>query len=211
MVAETESRVLVLGGGGHARVCAELLAEGGAEVVGVVAREAAPWAVDLHVGSDHDVERIAGDLDAEWICVALGNNAARREWSARVQDRGLRVATVRSMHSVVAVSAGLASGVQIFPSVVVNPGATVSEGTILNTSCVIEHECRIGAYTHIAPGAVLAGDVRVGDDALIGMGARILPGLEVGSGAVVGAGAVATRSVAAGVTVVGVPATEVRK
>lgn len=49
------------------------------------------------------------------------------------------------------------------------------------------------------------------DDASIGSGAVILSGVRVGSGACVGAGAVVTRDVAAGSTVAGNPAAELRR
>ncbi|QZH76755.1 MAG: acyltransferase [Erythrobacter sp.] len=55
------------------------------------------------------------------------------------------------------------------------------------------------ATTHYAP-------VKIGNGVHIGMGARILPGVTIGDHAVLGAGAVVTKDVAAGTTVVGVPA-----
>jgi acetyltransferase-like isoleucine patch superfamily enzyme len=45
----------------------------------------------------------------------------------------------------------------------------------------------------------------------IGANATILPGIEIGQGAMVGAGAVVTKSVAAGLTVVGNPAKEINQ
>lgn len=48
--------------------------------------------------------------------------------------------------------------------------------------------------------------IRLGRNVWIGRGAVVLAGVEIGDGAVVGANAVVTRSVAAGQTVVGVPA-----
>lgn len=47
--------------------------------------------------------------------------------------------------------------------------------------------------------------------ASIGANATILPGIEIGERAMVGAGAVVTKSVAAGLTVVGNPAKEINK
>ena len=47
--------------------------------------------------------------------------------------------------------------------------------------------------------------------ASIGANATILPGIEIGEGAMIGAGAVVTQSVAAGRTVVGNPAREIKK
>tara|TARA_B110001469_G_scaffold91958_1_gene87470 strand:- start:11210 stop:11674 length:465 start_codon:yes stop_codon:yes gene_type:complete len=47
--------------------------------------------------------------------------------------------------------------------------------------------------------------------ASIGANATILPGIEIGEGAMIGAGSVVTKSVAAGLTVVGNPAKEIKK
>ena len=47
--------------------------------------------------------------------------------------------------------------------------------------------------------------------ASIGANATILPGIEIGEGSMIGAGAVVTQSVAAGRTVVGNPAREIKK
>lgn len=48
--------------------------------------------------------------------------------------------------------------------------------------------------------------IRIGRNVWIGRGAVVLPGVDIGDGAVIGANAVVTRPVAAGQTVVGVPA-----
>lgn len=48
-------------------------------------------------------------------------------------------------------------------------------------------------------------------DALIGANGTILPSIEIGEGAMVGAGAVVTRSVAAGITVVGNSARDINE
>lgn len=47
--------------------------------------------------------------------------------------------------------------------------------------------------------------------ASIGANATILPGIEIAEGAMIGAGAVVTRSVAAGITVVGNPARDINQ
>ena len=64
----------------------------------------------------------------------------------------------------------------------------------------------IGDFVTISPSATLCGGVTVHDDAWIAAGATILPGSTIGAGAIVGAGALVNGDVAAGTTVVGVPA-----
>lgn len=102
----------------------------------------------------------------------------------------------------------------------------IGAGAFVNFDCVILDVCpvSIGEATQIGPGVhIYAADhprdaglrraglesgkpVTIGANVWIGGGARIMPGVTIGDDAIVGAGAVVIRDVAAGVTVVGVPA-----
>jgi len=87
-----------------------------------------------------------------------------------------------------------------------NPGAILGRNVIINTGAIVEHDCRVGDDVHISPRAVLGGNVTVEAAAHVGIGATVLQGLTIGAGAVIAAGAVVIDDVAAGSTVMGVPA-----
>jgi serine acetyltransferase len=77
------------------------------------------------------------------------------------------------------------------------------------------HDCRVGAFATLSPGVHLSGNNVLEPSVFVGTGAVTVQGLpdrplEIGRGAVIGAGAVVIRNVAAGATVVGVPARELR-
>ena len=114
----------------------------------------------------------------------------------------------------------------------VDYGANIffADRVFLNFGCVILDICpvRIGSGTKIGPGVqIVAADhprdgagretglefgrpVTIGKNVWIGAGAVILPGVEIGDDAVVGAGTIVTKSVGAGMTVVGNPARPIR-
>lgn len=208
------SGVLVVGAGGHARVCVEALRETGWRPVGAVDREGSAATEVLGVpvlGRDVDAARLADDAGVGAVCVAIGDNGDRRRWSGRLEELGLRAVTVVAASAVVSPSATVAEGVQLLPGAVVNAAAVIGRGTIVNTNATVDHDCVVGDFTHIAPGAVIGGDVAIGDDVLVGIGARVVPATRIGDGAVVGAGAVVVADVPAGATVVGVPAAPQRR
>ncbi len=205
--------VLLIGAGGHARVCVEVLREADLHVVGALSRDGAGAHVlgVPVVGRDVDVASAATDLGAALVCVAIGDNAARRGWSARVGEVGLSLVTAVAGSAVVSPTARLGPGAQILPGAVVNAVATIGRGAIVNTNASVDHDVVVGEFAHVAPGVVIGGEVRIGGSVLVGLGARVTPGRRIGDGATVGAGAVVVRDVPPGATVVGVPAREVRR
>jgi sugar O-acyltransferase (sialic acid O-acetyltransferase NeuD family) len=81
----------------------------------------------------------------------------------------------------------------------------------INIDCTIGHDAILDDYTSLAPGVHVSGWVHFGKRVYVGTGAVIINGvpdnpIRIGDDAVIGAGACVTKSVAAGVTVVGVPA-----
>jgi sugar O-acyltransferase (sialic acid O-acetyltransferase NeuD family) len=88
---------------------------------------------------------------------------------------------------------------------------SLGEHVQINLDCTIGHDVVLGDYTTLAPGVHVSGWVSLGKRVYIGTGAVILNGtkespLIIGDDAVIGGGACVTKSVAEGVTVVGIPA-----
>ncbi|MDO8392285.1 MAG: NeuD/PglB/VioB family sugar acetyltransferase [Actinomycetota bacterium] len=210
MTASDMVRVLVVGAGGHARVCIEALADSGFDVVGCVSRDGSgisglPCRV---LGGDEELEQIAERIDVRRVFVAVGHNATRELLTARCREAGLAPVNAISRFAMVSAAAELGSGVAVLAGAVLNPSAIVADGAILNTRCSIDHDVYIGPFAHVAVGVAVAGGVTVGERALLGVGSCVVPLARIGADAVVGAGAAVVRDVAAGTTVMGVPARE---
>jgi len=108
--------------------------------------------------------------------------------------------------AVVGVLATVGSGTIVCPNSSIATNARICGHVHVNLNCTIGHDTVVGDYVTLSPGTHLSGNVTVERGAELGTGSVVLPGVRIGVGAVVGAGAVVTADVAAGATVVGIPA-----
>jgi serine O-acetyltransferase len=107
---------------------------------------------------------------------------------------------------------------RLFTGIDIHPGAQIGANFFIDHGFVVIGETSIiGDNVTIYQGATLGGTnptsgaggkrhPTIGDDVIISLGAAILGPIHVGSGARIGANAVVTKDVAAGATMVGIPA-----
>jgi sugar O-acyltransferase (sialic acid O-acetyltransferase NeuD family) len=139
------------------------------------------------------------------IAPAIGP-VIRRGLVDRLLTEGRVLATIVHPSAVIARSAVLEPGCVVFPNAVIGARTVVGAGTIVNRGALIGHHTRIGAGSTVGPGANVAGAVSIGPWTYVGMGAIVRDRVTIGADATIGAGAVVVGDVAAGVTVVGLPA-----
>jgi sugar O-acyltransferase (sialic acid O-acetyltransferase NeuD family) len=143
--------------------------------------------------------------------VAIANSAAREREALRLAASGARPFTVQAGNALLFGTATIGEGAVVAPFAFVSANANIGRQFHLNYHSYVAHDCVIGDFVTFAPGVKCNGGVVIEDHAYIGSGAVIKqaqPGrpVVIGRGAVVGMGAVVTKSVPAGVTVVGNPA-----
>lgn len=202
--------LVVIGGGGHARVLIEVLSRAGRRPIGVVDSDPGVRGREINgvpvIGDDSAILRRGAD---EVLLVnGLGNRTShgtsglekRRAIFESFKARGYAFASVISPDAVLSSDLELAEGLQVMAGAIVQPGVRIGCNTIVNTGAIVEHDCEIGAHCHVAPGAVLCGGVSVGDESHIGAGATVIQGIDIGAGAVIAAGVVVSRDLARGQT-----------
>jgi UDP-perosamine 4-acetyltransferase len=202
-------RVLLIGAGGHAKVCLEALLDmGETEVAGALSSDGSGVeGLGIPVlGTEQDLENVTQRLLVTTFCVAIGDNLTRERIGQRLTEGGHTITQAVSRFAMVSNTASISPGAQLLAGSVVNASTVIGEGVIVNTNASIDHDCRVGEYVHVGPGAAIGGNVTIGATAFVGLGARVVPGVMIGVGAIVGAGAVVISDVPAGATVVGVPA-----
>lgn len=102
--------------------------------------------------------------------------------------------------------ASIAPDVLVYSGAVIGPEAEVGAGSVVFMGAVVGHESRVGPGCVVAANAVLNARVEMGAEVYIGSNATVLPEIGIGAGATIGAGSTVMWAVAAGTTVLGVPA-----
>lgn len=193
--------IIILGGGGHAKVLIDILRRLNCRLVGIVDPNQSVGSV-LHglnvLGADNAVfNYLAAEVE-----LINGVGSLPKDKGLRVSlfhtfnDKGYRFKTLVDPTAFIAADVELSDGTQVMAGVIIQAGTKIAENTIVNSGAIVEHDCRIGKHVHIAPGAVLSGTVEVGDYVHIGTGAKIIQNINIGAGSIIGAGSVVTQDIA---------------
>ena len=195
-------KIILIGGGGHARVVMDIVEACGDRVVGVLddaMEKGAPVQGVPVLGKVADAESFE---DCSFL-IAIGNNEIRHRLAGQLD---LPWYTAVHPSAVVSGKAQIGEGSVVMPKAVVNAGARIGRHCIINTAAVVEHDNCIDDCGHVSCGAILTGTVHVGAAVLVGAGAIVRNNVTICAGSTVGAGAVVTANITEKGTYVGVPA-----
>ncbi len=207
-------RLVIIGGGEHARVVADAIRSRPDlwDLVGFLDPQPCVLMQENGVpqlGGDVDFPRLRQDEPDLWVILGVGGirpSPLRRSVVDRYTAAGARWATVVDERAHVSPRAILGCGVVVMAGAVVNCGAMLSEHCVINTGAVVEHDVRVGCFVQVGPAATVGGGAVLQDDCYIGLGACVRDHVTVGARATVGMGSVVVRGVPEAETVVGVPA-----
>lgn len=210
-------KIAVIGAGGFAREIAWLISD--IANTQRMSELGDPYEFVGYLVSDTDKlgprdTKVLGDFDwlkqneIDALAIGVGNPALRLRLAEELITANPKLRWPALVHPTVQFDASCTFG----------DGATVSAGTIatvnveigafamVNLTCTIGHEATIGEGSVINPLTAISGGVKIGKRVLVGTHASILQYVEIGDDAVIGSGAMVNKVVAAGTTVMGVPA-----
>ena len=201
--------VIILGGGGHARVLVDCLRLSGRQVYGFTAPQPLPdlapgiaWLGDDSVVGQH----LPASIQLVNGIGSVGPARQRRALFEQMQRGGYHFATVRHPAAIVsALDVHLGQGCQLLAGSLLGPGVRLGDNVLVNSRAVVEHDCSLGEHSHVASGAILCGECEIGTGVHIGAGATVIQGISIGNGAIIAAGSVVTKDVEPMTLVAGVP------
>ncbi|MGK5092828.1 acetyltransferase [Deltaproteobacteria bacterium TL4] len=212
-MSQVNKKVLIIGGGGHAKVLIDALSCLHYNIVGVLDPQLSISQKILAVpvlGGDEVLCHYSSD---EVLLVngigSIRSTTLRQSVFEKFCAQGYHFETVIHPSAIIGLDVDIGEGTQIMAGVVIQTGGRIGVNSILNTRAVMDHDVHIGNHVHIAPGVTLSGGITIDDGVHIGTGASIIQGIHLGEGCLVAAGAVVTRDVAPKTQVRGVPAKRV--
>jgi UDP-perosamine 4-acetyltransferase len=203
--------VIILGGGGHAKVLIEALKTSKRTILGITDADPAKHNMLIMgipvLGDDGAVlHHLPGSIRLVNGMGSVNVPRARTALFEKFKSKGYAFVTVVHPSAVIASDVALGEGAQIMAGAVIQPGSTIGMNTIVNTKASVDHDCSIGDHVHISPGVTLSGDIRVADEVHLGTGATVIQGIRIGRNSLIGAGSVVVTDVPENTEYAGVPA-----
>jgi sugar O-acyltransferase (sialic acid O-acetyltransferase NeuD family) len=212
-INEIPDRMILYGGTGQAKVLRPIIEHYGGKVVAVFDDTPglpSPFAdVPIYQGWEQLLLWLKkSGRSGIGFSVTIGNPHGRTRLAihGRLKEEGLLPVSVAHPTAWIAGNAVIGEGAQLLAGSIVGAEARLGICCIVNTRASVDHEDILEDAAEVAPGATLCGLVRMRTASWVCAGATVLPRITIGADAIVGAGAVVTRDVAAGATMVGVPA-----
>ncbi|MGL6173212.1 MAG: acetyltransferase [Cellulosilyticaceae bacterium] len=201
--------VVLIGGGGHAKVIIDILRYSSQyNIVGICDKNSEGVEGVPVIGTDEMLPYLhTQGVKEAFICIGA-NQKRRWELYQQLKQLGYSLPVLKHPNCIVAENVQIGEGTCIMPGAIINSGAKIGEMVIVNTGSIIEHDCVIEENSHISPRTCLCGGVSVGAHTHIGAGSVVNPSVSIGKNVVVGSGSVVIDGVRDEVTVIGVPAKE---
>jgi len=191
-MTNVNSKLVIIGAGGHAKVCYDI-----AQLMGkwdeIVILDDALTNDYFHVsGPITDIDKYSVIAD---FFVAIGDNSLRGSIIKKLEYLNVSIITLIHPQSVIASDVSIGEGSVIMPGVVINNSTKIGKSCIINTSASIDHDNYLDDFVHVSPGVHLAGSIKILKSTWIGIGTIIKNGVTITSDAIIGAGSLVIENI----------------
>lgn len=196
-------KLILVGGGGHARACLDVIAShGGYAVEGILDMPGAAGCDAFGVpviGTDGDIPRFAASGASFLVCVGqIADPEPRMRLHALLTASDARLETIVAPTAHVSAQASLGPGTIVMHFAHVGPGARIGANCIVNNQALVEHDAEVADHCHVSTGALVNGGCVLGEGVFVGSGAVLKQYIRIGKRAVIGMGAAVRHDVAEG-------------
>jgi len=196
----SESDIVIYGGGGHGRMCLDILKlENTYNVVGYIDDDPRMILAEdvLYLGTKNILIKLY-EKKLRNIVLGIGflkNMNKRSNVFDEIISHGYYIPNIIHTKAIIEPSVKFGDGNQICAGSIIGSNAVLRNNCIINSGAIISHDCIINDNVHITPGAILGGGVEVGENSIIGMGASILMGVKIGKNVTINNGVSISRNI----------------
>lgn len=207
--------ILVIGGGGHAKVLISILKKlTSYNIIGYLDIKCKESILEIPcLGNDSCLINYFKEKNVSNAVFGIGTglkNNLKVDIIKKAKEIGYYFPPIISPNAIINEDVVLGEGTVVMDGVIINSGTKVGSYSVLNTRSSIDHDCIIGDFVHLAPGVTLSGGIAVGDNTLLGVGSVCLPNINIIKNCIIGAGSVIISDVNKSGVYVGVPAQKIK-
>lgn len=190
---KSKPSILLVGAGGHARACIDVVEQDSQfSIYGLVGefREKGKTVLGYPViGVDSDFSTLRALCSYGMIGVGQIKNAIlRRELFSQLVRLDYSIPTIVSPMAYASPHAKIGIGTIVMHGAIINAGAQIGDNCIINNQSLIEHDAVVGNHCHVSTGAIVNGKVEIGEGSFIGSRCVLREGIAIGQNCVIGMG-----------------------
>ena len=189
--------IIVIGGGGHAKVIISILKRlKEYEIGGYTDKKDKGSILGVkYLGDDSILLNIEEKNRHSVLGIGQIKTAAvRLKIVESLKKIGYEFPVIIAPTAIINEDVSIAEGSVVMDGVVINTETKIGKFSIINTNCSIDHDCILGDYNHIAPGVTISGNVKTGDRVLLGTGSCVIQEKKIVSDCIVSAGSSVQKS-----------------
>lgn len=211
-----KTKLILIGGGGHCKVCIDVIEQTGQlEIIGILdlAELVGTSILDYPIiGTDEDVVKFV-ELGYSFLITVgqIKSSILREKLFNILKENNAIIATIVAPSAHVSKYSKIGIGTIVMHHVIINAGVIIGDNCIVNNKSDIEHDTIVGNHTHISTGAILNGDCKIGDGVFIGSNTTVANQITIEDNAVIGAGSVVIKNILTNDIQVGNPAKSIIK
>jgi sugar O-acyltransferase (sialic acid O-acetyltransferase NeuD family) len=194
--------ILMIGAGGHARACIDVVEAAGFKIFGLVALadEVGHRVLDYPViGTEADLLALSAHVKLALVVIGqLDDPKPRQAAVALASSAGFDFPAIVSPYAHVSRHSFIGEGTIVMHGAIVNAASRVGKHCIINSQSLVEHDSTIGDFGHLSTRAVINGGVLIGDRCFIGSGSVLRQGLCIGSDCFIPMGSIVKEDLSSG-------------
>lgn len=167
-------KLLLLGAGGHAESCIDLLNEQKTFILGGICGKLKEKNKKILkkfsvTYTDKDLSKLSKKFKFALIGIGqIYSHQSRLHLFKKLKLLGFELPTIKSKYSIISKHSNIGEGTVVMHGAIIGPNVKIGNNCIINSNALIEHGSKIKDNVHVATSATINSGVQVGSGSFIG-------------------------------------------